>query len=243
MRARVCGGVALVTMMASLAFGAQEAQPPRTMLPVPPLPEIGLPLPHIGLPPAEAPPAPTSAEHSAPNRSPGGRGEHRRPYPVAPVVYVLPQLLVVGPPVADAQPGTSNATVERAPAPVPRVPTGTLTLDIHPAVSAQIFVDRYYVGATDQIGTSVEMPAGPHDIELKADGFEPVRFAVRLGDGQSLTYHEALKASDAVPEPAAPATPVTLYVIAGCYAGSIPPDQSALPPGCDISRLKTLSNR
>jgi hypothetical protein len=158
------------------------------------------------------------------------------------VVYVLPEVLVVGA-ATGPEPGHDSATVERAPA--PHVPTGTLVLDARPIVPTQIFVDGYFVGSSDQIGSSIDMPAGPHDVALKADGYEPVHFGVQIREGQALTYRETLKATDATPapEPAAPAPPVTLYVIAGCYAGSTPPDASALPARCDIAQLKTITTR
>jgi hypothetical protein len=36
------------------------------------------------------------------------------------------------------------------------------------------------------------------------------------------------------------AAPVTLYVIPGCYAGNVRPEQAALPKGCDAAKVKTI---
>lgn len=40
--------------------------------------------------------------------------------------------------------------------------------------------------------------------------------------------------------PPAPGVPKTFYVIPRCYAGDRPPDPDALPPGCDIARLRVI---
>jgi hypothetical protein len=32
----------------------------------------------------------------------------------------------------------------------------------------------------------------------------------------------------------------TFYVISGCYLGNRPPSETSLPPGCDISKAKTI---
>jgi hypothetical protein len=133
--------------------------------------------------------------------------------------------------------------VERAPASASAtaVATGTLALDLSPAAPLQVFVDGYYVGMTDQIGSTFELPVGPHDVELRGDGYEPVRFSVRIAAAQSVTYRQTLHASDRTPPaPQTPRAPVTLYVIAGCYAGNVEPDVSALPKGCDVSQLHTI---
>jgi hypothetical protein len=43
--------------------------------------------------------------------------------------------------------------------------------------------------------------------------------------------------------PSAPGTPKTFYVIPRCYAGDKPPERDALPPGCDVARLRTIPPR
>ncbi len=40
--------------------------------------------------------------------------------------------------------------------------------------------------------------------------------------------------------PPAPGVPKTFYVIPRCYAGDRPPERDALPPGCDIARLRII---
>lgn len=32
----------------------------------------------------------------------------------------------------------------------------------------------------------------------------------------------------------------TFYVISGCYLGNRPPSEASLPPGCDVSKAKTI---
>lgn len=39
----------------------------------------------------------------------------------------------------------------------------------------------------------------------------------------------------------APTGSRTLYVIRGCYLGNVKPEAERLPPGCDISKMKTYT--
>jgi hypothetical protein len=220
------------------------SDPPRTMVPVPPLPEIGLRLPHIGLP------EPVAGKVEPGQRQTTSANTARRPLHAVPsIVYVLPPVLLAGPPPSLSQEGESGESpdpiVEHKPTGQDAgrddalQPTGTLTLDLQPAAAAQVFVDGYYVGSTDQMGTTIDMPVGPHNVELKSEGFEPVRFGVQIRQGRSLVYRESLHRIDE--RVTAAAAPVTLYVIPGCYAGSVPPDAASLPSRCDVSQLKTLT--
>jgi PEGA domain len=239
---------ALVVLVSAVSLHAQAPSWEGPMMPVPRLPEIGLRLPEIGLPlPHIGLAAPTAEQVGRPARRPASGGEHspashgserRGGRIVPPIVYVLPALIY--PSSVAPKPDTTLDTTS----PIQHVPTGTLVLDTRPAVAIQVFVDSYYIGTTDQIGNTLEMAAGPHEVELKADGYEPVRFGVRLAESQIVTYRETLHGSDADGRNATAETrvaPVTLYVIPGCYAGSVPPDPSALPTRCDIGQLKTIA--
>lgn len=43
--------------------------------------------------------------------------------------------------------------------------------------------------------------------------------------------------------PSAPGAPKTFYVIPRCYAGDTPPERDALPPGCEMARLRAIPPR
>jgi hypothetical protein len=228
--------VALALLCSVVPVRGQTPETAQATAPVPRLPEIGLPLPHIGLPPIPDPAGRGPRPESQQSRESGG-SIHHPPSPVLPIVYVSPPVWLAPPTGAPGEPATGGT---QTPIAVPRGPAGgTLTLDVTPAGALQLFVDGYYVGMTDEIGTSIEMPAGAHTVELRGEGYEPVRFSVRLAAGQWMTYRETLRG----PGPATADTsraPVTLYVIPGCFAGSVRPEAASLPQGCDLGRLHTI---
>jgi hypothetical protein len=104
-----------------------------------------------------------------------------------------------------------------------------------------LYVDGYYVGITDG-NDDVDLTAGAHRVELRADGYEPVAFDVRLSSQRPVTYRARLAVARSAEQPMPPPTsgPMTLYVIPGCYAGNVPPAAVTLPAGCDATRLTTL---
>jgi len=233
--------VAALVLASSMSVRAQQQQQRvDTMLPVPPLPSIGLPLPRIGLPPVD------ESQHSGTTTSPPIDRTRRNDTPITvggvgylpPYFYLAPWYFM--PEAAVTRTDAPAARAAEPPAQVRR--TGTLSLEVQPAASAQVFIDGYYVGTTDVEGTLFELEVGPHRIELKASGYEAVDFDVRIVAQQSITYRDTLKASrrspDAAPAPQqVAAAPTTLYVIPGCYAGNQPPDNLPLPEGCDSSRV------
>jgi hypothetical protein len=230
----------LAIVLASAA-GAQ-AQRIETMLPVPPLPPIGLPLPHIGLTPAEQnkTTSPTPATGTTQQRTDlpitvGGVG-YLPPYFYLAPWYFTPPAAAVTRTEAPAGRSAEKGGPEALPA------TGTLWLDVQPAAAMQVFVDGFYVGSTDLTGNGIELEAGPHRVQLKAIGFEPIDFDVRITRQQTITYRDTLKASTRASEPKLPsAAPRTkMYVIPGCYAGNLPPDDVALPEGCDAAKATTI---
>lgn len=210
--------------------GTAHAQVNGIMLPVPPLPSIGLPLPRIGLPPIDEPAA-------VPDEPEPSRRGRRRPAS-SPVVLVAP--VFVGP--SPSTPATVPARSGRESG----LPV-TGTLELVPSSGAYlVFVDGYFAGTSEQIGPALALEAGPHTVELRAEGRPAQSARVRIVPGRTLRYEDAFTlAPEAVapePTPAAAAVPPpqTVYVIAGCYAGNVPPAQVALPRGCDAAKATTL---
>ncbi len=135
--------------------------------------------------------------------------------------------------------------MERAAAPtLPAQQTGTLWLEVQPQVPVQFLVDDAYVGTSDELGFGLELEPGNREIELRAEGFEPLHVKVRITAARSLRYQAMLRASFGPATPPGPAAvapaPMTVYVIPGCYAGNVPPQDVRLPEGCDRSLATTL---
>lgn len=210
-----------------------------------PLPRIGLPHPPMGLPPLESAGTPPALGAPGLVRGPRWGGRSQRG-PFAPVVLLPPYYWYL--PVAGASPSAPPAPPREA----PRQAAGTLWLDVVPAVPMQVFVDGYYIGTTEELGTGLELEAGPRRLELRAPGYEPLTFGARIDANRTLTYRETLRRRDGgaasaappsvptVAPPAAPGVPMTLYVIPGCYAGNVPPTSAMLPTGCDVSGVQQL---
>ena len=120
--------------------------------------------------------------------------------------------------------------------------SGSLYLEVEPR-AAQVYVDGFYMGTVDDFRrTGVTLPTGPHRIELRASGYEALTIDMNIVAGQPTRYHgdlpaERRPAADAV----SPRASGPMFVIPGCYAGDRPPRESALPQGCDIARLHTVS--
>jgi hypothetical protein len=73
--------------------------------------------------------------------------------------------------------------------------TGTVRLDVQP-LSAQVFVDDYYVGTVDDFFHALgglNLPAGPHRVEFRAPGFETVAVNMMIEAGRAITYRTRLK--------------------------------------------------
>lgn len=72
---------------------------------------------------------------------------------------------------------------------------GSLRLKVEPR-DASVLVDGYYVGTVDDfdgVFQRLHVEAGPHRIELRAPGYEPLTFDVRLDPGRVVTYTGELK--------------------------------------------------
>jgi hypothetical protein len=65
-----------------------------------------------------------------------------------------------------------------------------------PERDAEVLVDGYYAGVVDDFDgqfQQVNLEPGPHHIEVRADGFEPVAFDVNVEPGRTITYRAALR--------------------------------------------------
>jgi hypothetical protein len=72
---------------------------------------------------------------------------------------------------------------------------GRLRLRIKPS-DAEVFVDGYYAGIVDEfdnIFQHLPIETGPHRIEVRRDGYEPLTFEVRILLGRTVTYTGELK--------------------------------------------------
>ena len=133
--------------------------------------------------------------------------------------------------------------------PKPQPLHGRLRLDIEPGGAHPLYVDSYYVGTLEDFSGEVELEVGPHTIEIQAPGYETLHIDVKIADGRAITYRGTLKATDAKPAPEAavpsstsvtPATPMTIYIIPGCYIGNVPPQDAGLPASCEAGRVITI---
>jgi len=124
------------------------------------------------------------------------------------------------------------------------VDVGYLRLNVQP-YSAQVFIDGFYVSTVDTFtggGPARALPAGPHRVEIRADGYETATFDVRIDPNETITYRRELGKAEE-PQQArnvAPAIPKTFYVIPKCYAGDKKPIADKLPKGCRASDLRTI---
>lgn len=243
-------GVAVALIIAASVVPLEaQTQPRWLMRPVPPLPSIAPTLPPLGLQtatmgqqPTTRPPYPDGFQRPTHGRP--HRGERYLQGPVTPFYYnpallvFVPYLWGVPPPAAGEQQGRQQPA-EQAPK------TGTLVLDIQPAEVMQIYLDGYYVGSTAEFANGLDLEAGNYRVELRASGYDPLAFGVNIRARQATRYRDSLKRSaDAArddqssADARSTAPPMPLYVIAGCYAGNVPPTGDVtLPPGCDRGRV------
>jgi hypothetical protein len=72
---------------------------------------------------------------------------------------------------------------------------GRLRLKVKPS-DAEVFVDGYYAGVVDEFDNAfqhLDIDSGPHRIEIREEGFEPLTFEVRILPGRTVTYRGELK--------------------------------------------------
>lgn len=121
---------------------------------------------------------------------------------------------------------------------------GFLRLNVSPG-DAQVYIDGFYVSTVDAFGgtgPARAIEAGPHRVEIRADGYETTTFDVRVTQNEMTTYRRNL---DRAEEPrqarnVAPAIPKTFYVIPKCYAGDRKPSADQLPAGCRAASVRAI---
>jgi hypothetical protein len=93
----------------------------------------------------------------------------------------------------------AGAFAAGAPLPMPLpeagVPTGGVQLDVEPW-RAQVYVDGYYAGHVEDFRGyyhHLELPAGPHVIEIFEAGFQPQNIEVSVSPGRTTTYRGILE--------------------------------------------------
>jgi hypothetical protein len=61
---------------------------------------------------------------------------------------------------------------------------------------AQVFVDGYYMGVVDYFDgpfQHLNLTAGPHQIEIRAAGYQPITFDVNVQPGRTITYRAPMQ--------------------------------------------------
>ena len=72
---------------------------------------------------------------------------------------------------------------------------GSLRLKLKPR-EAQVFIDGYFVGVVDSfdgVFQKLTLDGGGHNVELKAEGYEPLQFDVLITPGETVTYKGEMK--------------------------------------------------
>lgn len=72
---------------------------------------------------------------------------------------------------------------------------GAVKLKVKPR-QAEVFVDGYFAGAVDDYdGTfqRLRLDPGPHRIEIRMDGYEPLLFEVRIQPDKTITYRSEMR--------------------------------------------------
>jgi hypothetical protein len=77
----------------------------------------------------------------------------------------------------------------------PVVAFGSVRLDI-PQKQATVYVDRYFAGVVDDfddVFDTLNLPAGPHRIEVRAPGYETLVMEIYVQPNHTIEYHGTLK--------------------------------------------------
>ena len=72
---------------------------------------------------------------------------------------------------------------------------GAMRLKVKPR-EASVYVDGYFAGRVDDfdgVFQRLHIESGPHRIEIRADGYEPLSFEVRIQPDRKLTYQRELR--------------------------------------------------
>jgi hypothetical protein len=74
-------------------------------------------------------------------------------------------------------------------------PYGSVRIDL-PQKEAEVYADGYFAGNVDNFDGKfhhLNLEPGPHRIEVRAAGFEPITFDVNVEPGQTVTYRAAMR--------------------------------------------------
>jgi hypothetical protein len=117
---------------------------------------------------------------------------------------------------------------------------GYLTIDVGPD-DAQVYIDGLYAGTVADFRRGGRaLDAGPHRVEIRAEGYEPHAVELRIRANDTLAYRGTLSKREQRTEQRVTATPKTFYVIPRCYAGTTRPRAEQLPAGCRMANLRTV---
>jgi hypothetical protein len=79
--------------------------------------------------------------------------------------------------------------------PVPGRVYGGVRIDL-PYRDAEVYADGYFAGTVDDfdgVFQQLSLEPGPHRIEVRAPGFEPISFEVNVLPGQTITYRAPMR--------------------------------------------------
>lgn len=79
--------------------------------------------------------------------------------------------------------------------PEPREATGAIRVRVKPS-NAQLYLDGTLMGVVDQfdgLTTHLAAPAGRHEIEIRADGYEPLKLFVNVEEDRTVTARGSMK--------------------------------------------------
>ena len=74
-------------------------------------------------------------------------------------------------------------------------PYGGVRIDL-PQRDAEVFADGYFVGTVDNFDGVLQqanLEAGPHRIEIRDEGYEPIFFDVNVEPGRTITYRASMR--------------------------------------------------
>jgi hypothetical protein len=72
---------------------------------------------------------------------------------------------------------------------------GGVRIDV-PQKDAEVYADGYYAGTVNDFDGALRhlnMTAGPHHLEIRGQGFDPIAFDVNVQPGQTITYRADLR--------------------------------------------------
>ena len=75
---------------------------------------------------------------------------------------------------------------------------GALKLKVKPR-QAEVYVDGYFAGSVDDydgVFQQLRLEPGPHRVEVRLDGYEPLSFEVRIIPGRTITYKGDLESAE-----------------------------------------------